>query len=444
MKAIPHVPPANFTDLLLDAVCVVDRDGYFLYVSAASEQIFGYKPDEMIGKPMIEFVYPGDRQRTLNAVTEILNGEKKPYFENRYVRKDGKIVHIMWSARWSESEQVRVAVARDVTERKRAETMQAAVYAISEAANSPGNLDNLFHRIHEVVDDLLQATNFMVGLYDAENNDLSFPYSAHLYNDEQPSSRVPHIIATQVIHTGRTLLLTPETVTVVLQPYLMAAYPVTLNWLIAPIKTSNGVMGVLMVMSSDDNMRFTEQDKELLQFVSSQVAVAIERKRMLSRLEYMAQYDQLTHLPNRALFLDRLQNALVNAHREQKMLAVFYLDLNKFKQVNDTYGHTTGDQLLYEVSRRLSHCVRESDTVGRIGGDEFVILANHIKHLNDVEIIKHKIRTSLSQPYHLDSTQLHIYPSVGVAIYPDHGENESELIHHADSAMYLAKKEQAN
>ncbi len=76
MKAIPHVPPANFTDLLLDAVCVVDRDGYFLFVSAASEQIFGYKPDEMIGKAMIEFVYPGDRQKTLNAVTEILGGEK--------------------------------------------------------------------------------------------------------------------------------------------------------------------------------------------------------------------------------------------------------------------------------------------------------------------------------------------------------------------------------
>lgn len=208
MKATPHVPPYNFTDLLLDAVCVVDRDGYFLFVSAASEKIFGYKPDEMIGKPMIDFVYPGDRDRTLNAVTEILNGEHKPHFENRYVRKDGKIVHIMWSARWSESEQVRVAVARDVTERKRAESMQAAVYAISEAANLPGNLNALFQRIHAVVDDLLLATNFMVGLYDAEKNELSFPYCAHPYSDTSPSNRVPEIIVKQVIHTGRSLLLT--------------------------------------------------------------------------------------------------------------------------------------------------------------------------------------------------------------------------------------------
>ncbi len=444
MKATPHVPPYNFTDLLLDAVCVVDRDGYFLFVSAASERIFGYKPDEMIGKPMIDFVYPGDRERTLNAVTEILNGEHKPHFENRYVRKDGKIVHIMWSARWSESEQVRVAVARDVTERKRAESMQAAVYAISEAANSPGNLNSLFQRIHEVVDELLLATDFMVGLYDAEKNELSFPYCAHPDSDLSPSNRVLEIIVKQVIHTGRSLLLTPETIAAILPSLVFDTGPKTSNWLIAPIKSSNGMMGALLVMSSDNNMRFTEQDRELLQFVSIQVAAAIERKRMLSRLEYMAQFDQLTHLPNRILFLDRLQNALIIARREQKMLAVFYLDLDKFKQVNDTFGHATGDQLLSEVSRRLTLCVRESDTVGRIGGDEFVILANHIKHASDVDVIKNKIRAALSHPYELDKAQLQILPSIGCAIYPEHGENESELIHYADCAMYQAKKERDN
>ena len=115
MKTMPPVLPNNFTDLLLDAVCVVDREGYFLFVSAASEQIFGYTPEEMIGRPFTDFVYPGDRERTLQAVNEILDGVLKPHFENRYVRKDGKIAHIMWSARWSEAEQIRVAVARDVT-----------------------------------------------------------------------------------------------------------------------------------------------------------------------------------------------------------------------------------------------------------------------------------------------------------------------------------------
>lgn len=179
MKKISHAPPHNFTDLQLDAVCVVDRDCYFLFVSAASEQIFGYKPEEMIGRAMIEFVHPGDKEKTLNTVNEIMGGELKPYFENRYVRKDGKTAHIMRSARWSESEQVRVAVARNVTERKRAESMQAAVYAISEAANTPGDLTALFHHIHEIVDELLLATNFIVALYDAQNDKLHYPYYAH-------------------------------------------------------------------------------------------------------------------------------------------------------------------------------------------------------------------------------------------------------------------------
>lgn len=160
MKTIAQIVPNNFMDLLLDAVCVVDREGYFLFVSAASERIFGYTPEEMIGRAVIDFVHPGDRERTLQTVNEILNGELKPYFENRYVKKDGKIAHIMWSARWSESEQIRVAVARDITERKRAESMQAAVYAISEAANTPGDLQALFQSIHEVVDDLAFGHEF--------------------------------------------------------------------------------------------------------------------------------------------------------------------------------------------------------------------------------------------------------------------------------------------
>ncbi|WP_024870514.1 diguanylate cyclase domain-containing protein [Tolumonas lignilytica] len=441
MQPIPHFPPNNFTDLLLDAVCVVDREGYFLFVSAASERIFGYKPDEMIGQPMINFVYPGDRERTLQTVNEIINGEPKPYFENRYVRKDGKLVDIMWSARWSETDQVRVAVARDVTERKRAESMQEAVYAISEAANAPGNLNTLFQRIHDVVDALLLATNFMVALYDAEKKELTFPYSAHPFGDADSAKLMVEMIATQVIHTGRTLLLTPETLPLVLPKTVIDSYTEPLNWLIAPIRAPDGIKGALLITSAGPSGRFTEQDKELLQFISVQVAAAIERKQMLSRLEYMAQYDQLTHLPNRTLFLDRLKNSLGRAHREKTLLAVFYLDLNKFKQVNDTYGHATGDQLLYEVARRLTHSVRESDTVGRIGGDEFVVLAVNIKRHEDIGKIQTKIMSTLSVPYIFNEIQLQIYPSIGCAIYPDNGQNESELIHFADSAMYSVKKE---
>ena len=115
---------AQVMDLMVDAVCVVDPAGRFLFVSASGERIFGYRPEEMLGRPMLELVQPDDRQRTLRAVDELVAGHLQPHFYNRYLRKDGRAVDIMWSARWSEAGQVRVAVARDVTALKHAERRQ--------------------------------------------------------------------------------------------------------------------------------------------------------------------------------------------------------------------------------------------------------------------------------------------------------------------------------
>lgn len=114
---------ADITDLLVDAICIVDPQGHFLSIKGACEPIFGYQPEEMLGKPMIQFVYEPDRPRTLQAVSRIMGGYLQRHFENRYVRKDGRLVHIMWSARWSPDSGVRVAVARDVTHRRQAEAM---------------------------------------------------------------------------------------------------------------------------------------------------------------------------------------------------------------------------------------------------------------------------------------------------------------------------------
>ncbi len=125
---------ADVMELLLDAICVVDTHGCFISVTGACERIFGYTPEEMIGRPMLELVFHEDRERTLQAVEKVMDGQLQRHFENRYVRGDGEIVHIMWSARWSEIDQVRVAVARDVTERNHAESLLAARHANSEAA----------------------------------------------------------------------------------------------------------------------------------------------------------------------------------------------------------------------------------------------------------------------------------------------------------------------
>ncbi|HJU50579.1 MAG TPA: diguanylate cyclase [Pseudogulbenkiania sp.] len=434
-------PLASFIDLLLDAICVVDAEGRFVFVSAACERIFGYTPEEMIGKAMIEMVLPEDRGRTLEAASQIMSGQPKPHFENRYVRKDGQVVHIMWSARWSEADQVRVAVARDITERKRAESLQAALYAISEAAHGAEDLLALFQQIRQIVGNLLPAQKFSVALYDEQNDRLSFPYHVDAC-DQSPVPRNPAtvLLCEEVIRTGQPLLLTPETVSVLPEPIRVGVGRDSSCWLAVPLNSHKGTIGALVLKSYSGGARYTEKDKELLQFVSTQIATAIERKQLHARLQHTAQYDELTSLPNRRLLYGRLKTALARARREQGRLSLLYLDLDKFKQVNDTFGHSTGDLLLQEVARRLRQCVRESDTVARIGGDEFVVLLESIELPEHAWLVAEKIRSALDHPLNLDGRRLRILPSIGIALFPEHGDEEQQLLKHADDAMYLAKK----
>jgi len=273
---------SDVMDLMLDAVCVVDRGGHFVFVSAAFERIFGYAPHEVIGTPMLDLVYPEDRTVTLQTVDVIMAGELKPRFENRWVRKDGRVIHVMWSARWSEEHQVRIAVARDIT----------------------------------------------------------------------------------------------------------------------------------------------------------------ERKQMEERLQHMAGHDPLTDLPNRALTMDRLQSAL--ARRDQTHLSVLFIDIDKFKHVNDSFGHPIGDQLLQKIAERLRNSVRESDTVGRLGGDEFLILLNSVGSAERAALVAEKIRAALDQAFTIGARHLHITPSIGIAHFPQHGSDEELLIQRADEAMYRAKSAGGN
>ncbi|MGE8151415.1 diguanylate cyclase domain-containing protein [Pseudomonas vancouverensis] len=441
MDSRNSAPLASYIDLLLDAVCAVDKQGRFVFVSAACERIFGYSPAELIGQPMIELVHPADRQRTLDAAREIMAGEPKLNFENRYLRKDGRVVHILWSARWSEVDQLRVAVARDITERKLAESRQAALYAISEAAHAAEDLLALFKRIHLIIGEWLPALNFSVALYDEHCAQLNFPYHVddHEPQPEQPGTLTERLCA-EVIRSGQPILLTPE------QQEAPAGFEVVVSgqpascWLGVPLNAQKGTIGALIVKSIPGGERYTEQDKELLQYVCAQVATAIERKQLHARLERMAQYDQLTQLPNRELLRERLKASLETARRDKGRMALLYVDLDRFKQVNDTLGHGVGDMLLQAVANRLKGCVRETDTVARIGGDEFVVLLHSIQASADTDTVVGKIRQVLAQPLRLDGHSLNIQSSIGVARFPDHGTDEKQLFRHADEAMYSAKR----
>lgn len=168
------------------------------------------------------------------------------------------------------------------------------------------------------------------------------------------------------------------------------------------------------------------------------------RKLLETRLENLAHFDALSNVPNRTLFNDRLKLALTYAKRERKMLGVMFIDLDLFKEINDLYGHEIGDIVLKKVSRQLVSCVRESDTVARMGGDEFVILLPIIEDIEDVILVAQKIIDAVAQPIKVAKTHLHVTCSIGIAIYPEHGKDEKLLVINADMAMYHAKKSGKN
>lgn len=166
---------------------------------------------------------------------------------------------------------------------------------------------------------------------------------------------------------------------------------------------------------------------------------AIERKRSELKMSYLAQYDALTKLPNRALFYDRLKQAIKRATRSNKQGALLFLDLDNFKDVNDRLGHLAGDQLLVELSTRLTNCIRDEDSLSRLGGDEFTIILNGISDKKDATFVARKIKKTIQKLINIDGQEIFISTSIGIVLFSTENDLPETLIKHADMALYAAK-----
>jgi diguanylate cyclase (GGDEF)-like protein len=374
----------------------------------------------------------------------------------------------------------------EIQERQKVETLQQALFEISElSASVDSKVDSFYSQLHEVIGRLISAPNFYIAILSEDKAGLEFPY----YRDEVSKVVKPRALSNglteYVINSGRAALIDAEEAFRLKElgdlddqtPKSMEQSKTV--WLGSPLFIDGEVIGVIAIQSYDMQSSYSLKDLELLRFVSHHIAVAMERKRASNAIkkyneelsskikerteelnvtnEYLkkqieerkeielklihdAHHDTLTGLPNRAMFTNRLELAVANKKRYQdNNFAVLFIDLDRFKNINDTMGHHAGDLFLIEVSTRISQCIRGHDLLARLGGDEFVILLDSFDMLEDVEDVANRILDSLGKPFVIEDKEMYSGGSIGVAILESYYQSADEIIRDADAAMYQAK-----
>lgn len=436
MESVTREVLANCIELLLDAVFLVSPDGKIVYVSPACEKILGYKASELIGQTMIDFVAPEDRQRTQDEANTVMAGVPRIGFENRYIHKDGSYVHLMWSALWSDQHDLRIGVAREVTERKQAEAIQKATYAISEAAHRTTDIFVLFEEFHRILLSLVPVSAFAVAVKTHDLQTLELVY----HRGEDAGSAgfdwdCANDACAAVLESGRDLWVDDHAMSAA---FATRENPAGYGWHLVPLATARGTIGLVMVRRLRPKAE-SNPDQQWLMYLCAQIAAAVERMQLIEELYRAARYDELTGLPNRRTFRELMSEALLRARRNSERLALLFVDIDEFKGVNDSHGHATGDALLKEIGHRLAKIAQFGDVVARFAGDEFLILLDEASHERVMAVVA-EIRASILRPMQLDDASINVRASVGVAIYPVDGATLPELMHHADKAMYTDKR----
>ena len=341
-------------------------------------------------------------------------------------------------------------IQQSVAQLEYASRLQKVLFNIASLHYDGEHPAQFYQQLHHNVNSLIYAENFFIALFDTEQEVLHFPYFAdsreHISPDQfYPKEILNHSLTGYVFRTDKPLLADKAMLVQLDQQQVLKTYGEQPEyWLGVPFKSEDNVQGVVVVQSYDVQRNYQQTDLDLLLFVSQHICSALERVFVQQRLLHQALHDALTNLPNRLLFLDRVRQGFKRRRRyPDHVVAVAYLDLDRFKMVNDTLGHQVGDEFLVAVAQLLKKCLRQHDTLARLGGDEFAILLDDVHTETDVAEVMQRIGHQLSQSVLLKQHKLQTSVSIGVALANIHTniDDTDELIRRADIAMYQAKQD---
>ena len=399
------------------------RDLRYLLVNKKLCDILGYSAEELLQKTAREISHPEDRDAGTAERARLLAGEIDTFsVEKRYLRKDGGTVWVTLTASIARGEsgtmQYEVAAYEDITQRK----------AVEEALRES-------EARHRAV--IENAAEGMI-ILDA---------GGRIVTTNSSAERILGLRKDQLIGT----LLGPSDFSAVREDG--TPWPVETRPAVTTLRTGEPRSNVIMgYRRPDGSLIWVSINSRALGGVGgqapSEVVVSFidvtERRSFEERLTYLAQNDALTGLPNRALLLDRLGQALTRAARRQSAVGIMLFDLDRFKEVNDSLGHSAGDAVLREVAARVRRALRDSDTVARLGGDEFCVVLEDCERRDKVGITASKLQRLFDEPIAAEGREVFTGASIGIATYPDDGNSIEDLIRHADTAMYDAKRDGGN
>jgi diguanylate cyclase (GGDEF)-like protein/PAS domain S-box-containing protein len=385
-----------------DAVWLVRQDGKLIDVNPAACEMLGYSREEMLSSSVLDFDVLHD-ENIVRETTRQVEVEGGTRFESQHRRKDGKVIDVEVSISYVPSESVSVGFIRDITEHKRAEEQLIQAASVFEYANEGITITDAEGTILEVNQAFTHITGYSREEVLGQNPRIlkSGRHEARFYEVMWHALKTKGHWSGEIWNRRKNGEIYAEILT------------------ISAIKDEEGIIQRFVALFADITA-IKEQQKQL---------------------ERMAHYDLLTELPNRALLSDRLHQAMAQAARHKTLLAVVYLDLDGFKEVNDTHGHDVGDQMLIQLAQRMQHALREGDTLSRLGGDEFVAVLLDLKDHEDCAQILDRLLDASAEPVWAGGLELQISASLGVSFFPQANPlDPDQLIRQADQAMYQAKQ----